>query len=70
MHYPSHQLLDHLLADDAILLARQFCGLVSSATLKHSYTVPPCHGVTMCRDLAHKVDAVKPHRAETDRFRT
>jgi len=24
VHYPS-QLLDHLLADDAILLARQFC---------------------------------------------
>ena len=25
VHYLSHQLLDHLLADDAILLARQFC---------------------------------------------
>ena len=23
----------------------------------------------MCRDLAHKVEAVKPDRAETDRFR-
>jgi hypothetical protein len=30
----------------------------------------PGHGVTMCRDLAHKVEAVKPDRAETDRFRT
>ena len=25
VHYLPHQLLDHLLADDAILLARQFC---------------------------------------------
>jgi hypothetical protein len=25
VHYLLHQLLDHLLADDAILLARQFC---------------------------------------------
>ena len=25
MHYLPHQLLNHLLADDAILLARQFC---------------------------------------------
>ena len=25
MHYLAHQLLDHLLADDPILLARQFC---------------------------------------------
>ena len=25
VHYLSHQLLDHLLADHAILLARQFC---------------------------------------------
>jgi hypothetical protein len=25
MHYPSHQLLDHLLADDAILLACHSC---------------------------------------------
>ena len=25
VHYLSHQLLDHLLTDDAILLARQFC---------------------------------------------
>ena len=24
----------------------------------------------MCRDLTHKIDAVKPDRAETDRFRT
>jgi hypothetical protein len=23
----------------------------------------------MCRDLTHKIDAVKPNRAETDRFR-
>jgi hypothetical protein len=27
------------------------------------------HGVTMCRDLTYKIDAVKPNRAETDRFR-
>ena len=26
-------------------------------------------GVTMCRDLTYKIDAVKPDRAETDRFR-
>ena len=25
VHYPTRQVLDHLLADDAILLARQFC---------------------------------------------
>ena len=25
VHYLPHQLLNHLLADDAILLARQFC---------------------------------------------
>jgi len=25
VHYLSHQLLDHLLTDDPILLARQFC---------------------------------------------
>jgi hypothetical protein len=25
VHYLPHQLLDHLLADDTILLARQFC---------------------------------------------
>ena len=25
VHYPPHQVLDHLLPDDAILLARQFC---------------------------------------------
>ena len=25
VHYLPHQLLDHLLTDDAILLARQFC---------------------------------------------
>ena len=29
----------------------------------------PRHGVTMCRDLTHEVEAVKPDRAETDRFR-
>ena len=25
VHYPPHQMLNHLLADDAILLACQFC---------------------------------------------
>src|SRR6476659_3868555 len=44
--------------------------LSAASNPPHSYTVPPCHCVTMCRDLTYKVAAVKLDRAETDRFRT
>src|SRR5438034_891718 len=49
---------------------RQLRGRTIFLYFEASYMVSPCHGVTMCRDLRHKVDAVKPDRAETDRFRT
>jgi hypothetical protein len=42
VHYLSHQLLDHLLTDDPILLARQFCDFEA---LLHGTTVSRCHHV-------------------------
>ena len=45
VHYLLHQLFDHLLADDAILLACQFCDFEA---LLHGTTVSPCHhGLSM-----------------------
>jgi hypothetical protein len=42
LHNLVHQLLDHLLADDPILLARQFCDFEA---LLHGTTVSRCHHV-------------------------
>ena len=36
VHYLPRQLLDHLLADDAILLARQFCEVFAIASMTSS----------------------------------
>ena len=55
VHYLPHQVFDDLLADDPTLLAREFCNFLS--TRYHRVTVSPC------RDLMHKVDAVKLDRA-------
>jgi hypothetical protein len=40
VHNLAHQLLDHLLAHDPILLARQFCDFEA---LLHGTTVSRCH---------------------------
>jgi hypothetical protein len=50
VHYLLHQLLNHLLADDAILLARQFCdclrdrAITSSASLVSTLSDPAVAG--------------------------
>ena len=50
------------------LVVRQFVR-VPCLRAKPLVHVDRADGVTMCRDLTHEVEAVKPDRAETDRFR-
>jgi hypothetical protein len=42
VHYLPHQLLDHLLADEAILLARQFCDCLRDGAFFWRAHLPPC----------------------------